>query len=60
MESVTSWTYLGDVIQSNGKNDLNIQARVGKGRGAVKQITQMLSDLYLGPYYYEAFSVLRS
>ena len=60
MESVSSWTYLGDVIQSDGKNDLNIQARVGKGRGAVKQITQMLSDLCLGPYYYEAFSVLRS
>ena len=60
MESVTSWTYLGDVIQSNGKNDLNIQSRVSKGLGAVKQITQMLSDLCLGPYYYEAFSVLRS
>ena len=28
--------------------------------GAVKQISQMLSDLCLGPYYYEAFSVLRS
>ena len=60
MEKVTSWTYLGDVIQSNGKNDLNIQERVGKGIGAVKQNTQMLSDLCLGPYYYEAFSVLRS
>ena len=60
MESVTSWTYLGDVIQSDGKNDLNIQARVGKGLGAVKQITQMMSDLCLGPYYFEAFSVLRS
>ena len=60
MEAVSSWTYLGDVIQSNGKNDLNIQERVGKGIGAVKQITQMLSDLCLGPYYYEAFSVLRS
>ena len=60
MESVTSWTYLGDVIQSNGKNDLNIQSRVGKGLGTVKQISQMLSDLCLGPYYYEAFFVLRS
>ena len=38
---------------------INIKARVCKGRGAVKQITQMLSDLFLGPYYYEAFSVLR-
>ena len=60
METVTSWTYLGDVIQCNGKNDKNITERVGKGLGAVKQITQMLSDLCLSPYYYEAFSVLRS
>ena len=60
METVSSWTYLGDVIQSNGKNDLNIKERIGKGLGAVKQITQMLSDLCLGPFYYEAFSVLRS
>ena len=60
METVTSWTYLGDVIQSNGKNDLNIKERVGKGLGNVKQITQMISDLCLGPYHYEASAVLRS
>ena len=57
MESVTSWTYLGDIIQNNGKNDLNIKERVGKGLGAVKQITQMLSDLCRGPYHFEAFSL---
>ena len=60
LETVSSWTYLGDVLQSNGKCDLNIKEKVGKGLGAIKQITQMLSDLCLGPYLYEAFKVLRS
>ena len=60
METVTSWKYLGDIVQSNGKCNLNIQDKVGKGIGAVKQISQMLSDLCLGPYLYEAFTVLRS
>ena len=60
METVASWKYLGDIIQSNGKCDLNIKDKVGKGIGAVKQISQMLSDLCLGPYLFEAFKVLRS
>ena len=55
METVTSWKYL-----SNGKCILNIKDKVGKGIGTVKQISQMLSDLCLGPYLYEAFTVPRS
>ena len=60
METVTSWKYLGDIVQSNGKCDLNIQSKVAKGVAAIKQISQMLSDLCLGPYLYEAFTVLRA
>ena len=60
METVTSWKYLGDIVQSNGKCDLNIKAKVAKGVAAIKQISQMLSDLCLGPYLYEAFTVLRA
>ena len=60
METVSSWTYLGDVLQSNGKCDLNIKDKVENGIGAINQIIQMLSDLCLGPYYYEAFKELRS
>ena len=33
MEKVSSWTYLGDVIQKNGKNYLNIQNRIQRGAG---------------------------
>ena len=60
METVTSWKYLGDIVQSNGKCDLNIKSKVAKGYAAIKQISQMLSDLCLGPYLYEAFTVLRA
>ena len=60
METVTSWKYLGDVLQSNGKCDINIKDKVGKGLAAINQISQMLTDLCLGPYMYEAFSVLRT
>ena len=42
MEKVSSWTYLGDVIQNNGKNDLNIQNRIQRGAGAKQQVLQML------------------
>ena len=60
MELEDSWKYLGDILSSDGKNDLNIRDKVGKGLGAVTQIIQMLADLVLGPYYYEAAIILRS
>ena len=54
-----SWKYLGDFLQSNGKCDINIKDKAGKGLAAINQISQMLADLCIGPYMYEAFSVLR-
>ena len=60
MEKVSSWTYLGDVIQNNGKNDLNIQNRIQRGAGAKQQVLQMLEDLTLGDFYFERAMILRS
>ena len=60
MELLFSDSYLGDVIQSDGKNDLNIEEREGKGKNAVKQISQMLDDLCLGSYHFEVANVLRA
>ena len=40
--------------------DFTTLAKVAKGVAAIKQISQMLSDLCLGPYLYEAFTVLRA
>ena len=53
MELLFSDSYLGDVIQSDGKNDLNIEEREGRGKNAVKQISQMLDDLCLGSYHFK-------
>ena len=60
MSSIGSEKYLGDIIQSDGKNDKNIQERMNRGRGAVNQICQLLEDLCLGSYYFEAANILRN
>ena len=60
METVSSAKYLGDILQNNGKNDLNIKERVKRGSAAVNQIIMMLEDLTLGEYYFEAANILRN
>ena len=60
MEEVDSAKYLGDIIQTDGKNKRNIQKRKHHGLGAVNQIQQLLDDLCLGDYYFEAANILRN
>ena len=60
MEIEDDWKYLGDILSSDGKNDLNIKERVKRGLGAVTNICQLLKDLCLGPYYFEAANILRA
>ena len=60
IEEVQREKYLGDVIQSDGKNNLNIQERKNRGIGAVNQIKQLLDDLCLGDYHFEAANILRN
>ena len=60
MEEVDSAKYLGDIIQTDGKNKRNIQERKHPGLGAVNQIQQLLDDLCLGDYYFEAANILRN
>ena len=60
MTCVSSDLYLGDLLQNNGKNDLNIVERTKRGYGAVQQIMQLLEDLCLGKYYFEAACLLRN
>ena len=60
IETVTSDKYLGDIISSDGKNSLNIQERKRRGLVAVNQISDMLNDLCLGKYYFEAANLLRN
>ena len=60
MEEVDSAKYLGDIIQTDGKNKRNIQERRNRGLGAVNQIQQLLDDLCLGDYHFEAANILRN
>ena len=60
METVSSEKYLGDIISSDGKNTLNIQERKRRGMVAVSQIMEMMNDLCLGQYYFDAGNLLRN
>ena len=60
IKEVTEWKYLGDILTSNAKCDANVRERVKRGTGASLQVTQMLGDLCLGKFYFEAANILRS
>ena len=59
MERVSSDTYLGDVISSDGKNTLNIDSRVAKGLGLVSQIMDVLKCVSFGAHFFEIAVTLR-
>ena len=59
MERVSSDTYLGDVISSDGKNRLNIDSRVAKGLGLVSQIMDVLKCVSFGAHFFELAVTLR-
>ena len=60
MEEKNSERYLGDVISKDGKNIKNIQARVNKGTGIVRNILTMLDGIPFGKYHFEAGVILRN
>ena len=59
MEKVTSDTYLGDIISSDGKNKLNIENRVAKGLGIVSEIMDILKTVSFGEHFFEIAATLR-
>ena len=59
MTKVKESKYLGDLISTDGKNHKNILERKGKGLGIVLQISQMLEEIYFGPYEIEVALTLR-
>ena len=48
--------YLSDI---NGKNYKNIAARVKKGLGTIKQIANILEEIFFGKYYFHVAKILR-
>jgi hypothetical protein len=59
MELVLEDTYLGDVVQADGKNTSNIQNRVSKGLGKISQIMNILETVSFGNCYYQIALNLR-
>ena len=59
MKIESSYKYLGDLAQSNGKNDLNIKERVNRGLAQKNKISIDLEELCLGPYYFVSAVILR-
>ena len=60
MKKVIEWKYLGDVLQSNSKCDANIKERTRRGIGASTTVVQMLSELCLGRFFFQAANILRA
>ena len=59
MQEVTHDKYLGDIVSSNGKTDLNIKSRVEKGLGNVTKIMNMLEKVTLGNHYFKTALLMR-
>ena len=59
MRSADSEKYIGDLISSNGSNDINISRRRSQGIGAISQIFSILNEISLGYHYIEIGLILR-
>lgn len=59
VKEMYSTKYLGEILSSDGKNTENISARQKRGYGTVKDITNMLDKMCLGPFMYEKAIILR-
>ena len=60
MKTSSSETYLGDILSSDCKVDLNIQARYQKGVGKVNTIFSLLQEISFGQHFYEMAMMFRS
>ena len=60
MKTSSSEKYLGDILSNDGKIDLNVQARYGKGIGVVNTIFSLLQEISFGKYYFEMALLFRS
>ena len=59
IEDKSEEKYLGDIISKNGKNDKNIESRVKKGHGIMKQIISILEEICFGKNFFTVFIILR-
>ena len=59
IEDTSNEKYLGDIISKDGRNTLNIKARIGKGRGIIKKILNILNSIPFGKLFYQIAILLR-
>ena len=50
---------MGDILRKDGKNDLNIKARVAKGIGFIKKISSIPTDICFWNHYFTVAKILR-
>ena len=59
VKTVESHLYLSEWVNSMGLNRENVKAKASKGVGVARDIAQILRDLYLGEFYFEALKLMR-
>ena len=59
MDDVLNEKYLGDAVETSGRNNKNIKARCGKLVGVISNIMYILKELCLGYLYIEVALLLR-
>ena len=59
MERVDHDVYLGDMISSDGKNNLTVKDRVGKANGIMADISNTLDTISFGSQFFRMFKLLR-
>jgi hypothetical protein len=59
MKNVYSKTYLGQIVQSDGKNELNIKSHTDKAFGNVNKIRNALNERPYGKHSFKAALLMR-
>ena len=60
IKTVSEYLYLGDSVRSDGSNKDNIKLRLNKGQGILRDILQILEEVHLGSFFFEALKQLRN
>ena len=59
MKRVEEKTYLGSIVQNNGKNDKNIQDKINKAVGSINKIISAINERPYGRHTFKAALLMR-
>ena len=60
MKTAKHKKYLGEILSSDSRIDINISERYNKGIGIGSQIMSMLKEVSFGTYYFEMAMMFRN